>query len=158
VKEQLRKGMKVGDTAFKVHLDGYNALPLLTGQTTKSPRDEFFYFNDDGELVALRYDNFKTVFAEQRVPGTLRIWAEPFTVLRVPKIFNLRTDPYERADITSNSYYDWMLDHVFVLVPAQQVVGEFLATFKEFPPSQKSGSFSIDQVLEKLREGASGSH
>jgi len=154
VKEQLLKGMKVGDTTYKVHLDGYNMLPLLTGQTTKSPREEFFYFNDDGDLVALRYDNWKMVFAEQRAPGTLRIWAEPFTTLRVPKIFNLRMDPYERADITSNTYYDWLIDHVFVLVPAQEVVGNFLATFKEFPPSQKSGSFSVDQVLEKLREGA----
>jgi arylsulfatase A-like enzyme len=158
VKEQLLKGMKVGDANFKVHLDGYNVLPLLTGQTTKSPRDDFFYFNDDGELVAMRYDNFKIVFAEQRVAGTMRIWAEPFVALRVPKLFNLRMDPYERADITSNTYYDWFIDHAFILVPAQQVVGEFLASFKEFPPSQKSGSFSIDQVLEKLREGASGSH
>jgi arylsulfatase len=157
VKEQLMKGMKVGDKAFKVHLDGYNVLPLLTGQVTKSPRDEFFYFNDDGELTSLRYDNWKMVFSEQRVPGTMRIWAEPFVSLRVPKIFNLRTDPYERADITSNTYYDWFIDHVFVLVPAQKVVGDFIATFKEFPPSQKSGSFSVDQVLAKLREGASGS-
>jgi arylsulfatase A-like enzyme len=156
VKEQLVKGMKVGDTTFKVHLDGYNLLPLLTGQTTESPRKEFFYFNDDGSLVGLRYDNWKLVFAEQRVTGTMRIWAEPFTTLRVPKIFNLRTDPYERADITSNTYYDWLMDHVFVLVPAQEAVGNFLATFKEFPPSQKSGSFSVDQVLEKLREGAEG--
>jgi arylsulfatase len=156
VKEQLLKGMKVGDTTFKVHLDGYNMLPLLTGQTAKSPREEFFYFNDDAELVALRYDNWKMVFSEQRTEGTLRIWAEPFVTLRVPKIFNLRTDPYERADITSNTYYDWLLDHVFILVPAQKGVGEFLATFKEFPPSQKSGSFSVDQVLEKLKEGAQG--
>jgi arylsulfatase A-like enzyme len=154
VKEQLLKGMKVGDTTFKVHLDGYNMLPLLTGQTAESPRKEFFYFNDDGELVALRYDNWKLVFSEQRTPGTMRIWAEPFTTLRLPKIFNLRMDPYERADITSNTYYDWLIDHAFILVPAQQVVGNFLASFKEFPPSQKSGSFSVDQVLEKLREGA----
>ena len=156
VKEQLLKGMKVGNETFKVHLDGYNLLPLLSGQTTESPRKEFFYFNDDGDLVALRYDNWKMVFAEQRTEGTLRIWAEPFTTLRVPKIFNLRTDPYERADITSNTYYDWLMDHVFILVPAQKVVGDFLATFKEFPPSQKSGSFSVDQVLERLREGSQG--
>ena len=96
------------------------------------------------------------VFEEQRTEGTLRIWAEPFVTLRVPKIFNLRTDPYERADITSNTYYDWLMDHVFILVPAQKVVGDFLASFKEFPPSQKSGSFSVDQVLEKLKEGAQG--
>jgi arylsulfatase len=155
VKDQLLKGMKVGDTTFKVHLDGYNLLPLLTGQTTKSPREEFFYFNDDADLVGLRYDNWKFVFAEQRATGTMRIWGEPFTTLRFPKLFNLRTDPYERADITSNTYYDWWIDHAFICVPAQAVVGDFLATFKEFPPSQKSGSFSVDQVLEKLREGAS---
>ena len=148
--------MRVGETTFKVHLDGYNLLPLLTGKTKESPRKEFFYFNDDSELVGLRYDNWKMVFSEQRTSGTLRIWAEPFVTLRVPKIFNLRTDPYERADITSNSYYDWLLDHVFILVPAQEVVGKFLGTFKEFPPSQKAGSFSVDQVLEKLREGAAG--
>ena len=88
----------------------------------------------------------------------MAIWAEPFTVLRFPKIFNLRMDPYERADITSNTYYDWLLDHAYVLVPAQTVVGQFLTTFQEFPPSQKSASFSIDQVMDKLREGATGSH
>jgi arylsulfatase A-like enzyme len=156
VKEQLLKGMKVGDTTFKVHLDGYNLLPYLTGQTTKSPREEFFYFNDDGGLDALRYDNWKIVFSEQRVEGTMRIWAEPFVTLRLPKIFNLRTDPYERADITSNTYYEWLVDHLYLLVPVQKIVGDFLATFKEFPPAQKSGSFSVDQVLEKLKEGALG--
>ncbi|MBS1212114.1 MAG: arylsulfatase [Proteobacteria bacterium] len=156
VKEQLLKGMKVGDTTFKVHLDGYNLLPYLTGQTTKSPREEFFYFNDDGGLDALRYDNWKIVFSEQRIEGTMRIWAEPFVTLRLPKIFNLRTDPYERADITSNTYYEWLVDHLYLLVPVQKIVGDFLATFKEFPPDQKSGSFSVDQVLEKLKEGALG--
>jgi arylsulfatase len=154
VKEQLLKGMKVGDKTFKLHLDGYNLLPYLTGQTSEDPRKGFFYFNDDGDLVALRYDNWKVVFAEQRAEGTLRIWSEPFTPLRVPKIFNLRMDPYERADITSNTYYDWLIDHAYILVPAQAGVAEFLATFKDFPPSQRSASFSIDQVLAKLRDGA----
>jgi len=154
VKEQLLKGMKVGDRTFRVHLDGFNVLPYLTGQTKEDPRKGFLYFNDDGDLVALRYDNWKIVFAEQRVEGTMRIWAEPFTTLRVPKIYNLRMDPYERADITSNTYYDWLVDHVFILVPAQAGVADFLASFKEFPPSQKSASFSVDQVLDKLRQGA----
>jgi len=158
VKEQLLKGMKVGDTTFKVHLDGYNQLPLLTGQTAEDPRKEFFYFNDDSDLVALRYDNWKLVFAEQKSPGTLDLWAEPFTVLRIPKLFNLRTDPYERADITSNTYYDWFLDHAFVCVPAQGIVGQFLGTFQEFPSSQRAGSFGIDQIMDKLKQGATGSH
>jgi len=158
VKEQLLKGMKVGDTTFKVHLDGYNQLPLLTGQTMEDPRKEFFYFNDDSDLVALRYDNWKLVFAEQRSPGTLALWAEPFVQLRIPKLFNLRTDPYERADITSNTYYDWFFDHAFVAVPAQAIVGQFLATFKDFPPSQRAGSFSIDQVMNELKDSATGSH
>jgi arylsulfatase len=156
VKEQLLKGMKVGDTTFKVHLDGYNQLPLLTGQTKVDPRKEFLYFNDDADLVAMRYDNWKIVFMEQRTPGTMAIWAEPFVTLRVPKLFNLRTDPYERADITSNTYYDWMLNHVYLYVPAQAIVGQFLQTFQEFPASQKAGSFSLDNVMDKLKQGTTG--
>ena len=109
----------------------------MTGEAKKSPRVEFFYFSDDGDLMALRYDNWKLVFMEQRMAGTLRIWQEPFVQLRVPKIFNLRTDPFERADITSNTYWDWMIDHVFLFVPAQAFVGEFLKTFKEFPRARR---------------------
>jgi len=157
VKEQLLKGMKVGDKTFKVHLDGYNLQPYLTGQTAEDPRKEFFYFGDEGDLMALRYDNWKFVFSEQRSPGTMGIWAEPFTPLRLPKLYNLRMDPYERADITSNTYWDWLISHAFVFVPAQVVVGDFLATFKEFPPSQMTGSFSINKVVEQLQQGASGS-
>jgi arylsulfatase len=103
-------------------------------------------------MVALRYDNFKVVFEEQRAPGQLLIWANPFTSLRVPKIFNLRTDPYERADITSNTYYDWLIDHVFLLVPAQDVVGQFISTFREYPQRQKAASFNLDEVLQKMKE------
>jgi len=128
----------------------------LPGQTAKSPRESFFYINDDQQLTGLRYDNWKVVFMEQRAPGTLRVWAEPFTTLRVPKIFNLRTDPYERADITSNTYYDWLLDHAFLLVPTQDYVGKFLLTFRDFPQRQKAASFNMDEVLAKLKE-ASGS-
>jgi arylsulfatase len=149
IAEKLKKGHRAGNKTFKVHLDGYNLLPLLSGREKKSPRPGFIYFSDDGDLTAVRYDNFKMVFMEQRATGTLRIWAEPFTPLRVPKIFNLRTDPFERADITSNTYYDWLMDHVFLLVPAQELVGKFLATFKAFPPRQKAASFSIDEILEK---------
>jgi len=154
IAEKLKKGHKVGNKTFKVHLDGYNLLPHLTGKEAKSPRELFVYFTDDGDVAALRYDNWKMLFMEQRVQGTLKIWQEPFVVLRTPYIFNLRMDPYERADITSNTYYDWWLDHAFICVPAQKIVGEFLATFKEFPPSQKAGSFGIDQVMEQLKQGA----
>jgi arylsulfatase len=128
-------------------------VPYLTGKVPKSPRESFFYFSDDGELVAIRYDNWKMVFMEQRCRGTLQVWAEPFTPLRVPKMFNLRTDPYEHADYTSNTYYDWLINHTFLVVPTQQIVGKFLATFREFPPRQKAASFTVDQVMEKLTQG-----
>ncbi len=153
IKEKLKKGYKAGDKNFKVHLDGYNLLPYLIGKENKSPRIEFFYFSDDGDLVAVRYDNWKLVFMEQRARGTLLVWAEPFVHLRVPKIFNLRTDPYERADQTSNTYYDWLIDHAFMMVPAQSILGDFLATFKEFPPRQKSATFTLDKVMEQLLQG-----
>ncbi len=154
VTDKLLKGYAVGDTTYKIHLDGYNLVPYLTGEVEKSPRTSFIYCNDDQQVVGLRYDNWKIVFEEQRTPGTLRIWAEPFTTLRVPKIFNLRTDPFERADITSNTYYDWLLDHVYLLVPAQAYIGEFLATFAEYPQRQKAASFNLDDVLRRLQEGA----
>ena len=153
IKEKLLKGHKAGNKTFKVHLDGYNLLPHLTGAEKNSPRKEFFYFSDDGDLTAFRYDNWKMVFMEQRAPGTIQVWMEPFVKLRVPKLFNLRTDPFERADITSNTYFDWMIDHIYLFVPAQQMVGQFLATFKEFPPRQKAASFTVDQVLTQLVEG-----
>jgi arylsulfatase A-like enzyme len=153
VKEKLAKGYKVGDMTYKVHLDGDNLVPYLTGQVAKSPRESFIYINDDQQMTALRYDNWKFVFMEQRASGTMLLWANPFTELRVPKLFNLRTDPYERADVTSNTYYDWFIDHVFLLVPAQVYVGQFLATFKEFPQRQKADSFNMDSVLRKMQEG-----
>jgi arylsulfatase A-like enzyme len=152
VTEKLLKGYSIGDMTYKVHLDGFNLVPYLTGEVEKSPRESFIYCNDDQQVVALRYDNWKLVFEEQRTPGTLRIWAEPFTTLRVPKIFNLRTDPFERADITSNTYYDWLFDHAYLLVPAQAYIGEFLATFAEYPQRQKAASFNLDDVLRKLQE------
>ena len=151
VKEQLLKGMKVGDKTFKVHLDGYDITDALAGKAT-SPRKEFFYFNDDGSLVALRFNQWKLVFAEQREHG-FDVWQEPFVQLRMPKLFNLRSDPFETADHEAMDYGHWRIDRVFLLVPAQQYVGQFLATFKEFPPSQKAGSFSLDQVLESLQKG-----
>jgi arylsulfatase len=154
VKEKLLKGHKAGSKTFKVHLDGYNLLPYLTGKAKESPRKEFFYFSDDGDLVALRYDNWKAVFAQQRAPGTMLVWSEPFTKTRLPWLFNLRTDPYERSTITSNTYWDWYFDHVYLLIPMQTYVGEFLATFKKYPPRQKAASFTIDQVMESLSNPA----
>jgi arylsulfatase A-like enzyme len=152
IKDKLLKGdVKAIGRTYKVHLDGYDILPLLTDKTQESPRKEIFYFSDDGDLTALRYTDWKMIFMEQKARGTFRVWMEPFVPLRVPLIFNLRRDPYERAEITSNTYYDWMLDRAFLLVPAQAYVGRFLATFKEFPPRQKAASFSLDQVMEQLK-------
>ncbi len=153
IKEKLLIGHQAAGKSFKVHLDGYNQLPFLTGETDTSPRIEFFYFSDDGDLLALRYDNWKFAFAEQREDGTCQIWAEPFTRLRLPHMYNLRTDPLERATITSNTYWDWIFDHAYLLVPSQKIVGDFLATFRDYPPRQKAASFSIDQVLAKMQEG-----
>ena len=151
VKERLMKGgVQAIGRSYKVHLDGYDILPLLTAKTDKSDRKEVFYFSDEGDLTALRYGDWKLMFLEQPRKETLRAWIEPWKQLRVPLIFNLRRDPYERAYFTSNTYYDWVLDRAFFLVPAQAYVAQFLATFKEFPPRQKAGSFNLDQVMEKL--------
>jgi arylsulfatase A-like enzyme len=148
--EKLKAGHTIGDRTYRVHIDGYNLLPYLTGEADTSPRPGFVYFSDDGDVLALRFDNWKVVFMEQRAQGTLRIWAEPFVALRVPKLFNLRTDPFERADITSNSYYDWFIDNDYIALAATAVMTQFLSTFKEFPPRQRAASFTIDQVVEKL--------
>ena len=156
VKEKLKKGTAVNGSKFKVHLDGHDLSGYLTGKEDSSPRQGFIYFNDDGEIVCLRFDNWKAVFMEQRARGTLQVWAEPFVKLRCPKLFNLRTDPYERADITSNTYFDWYFRRVFVLGPAQEAVADFMATFKEFPPSQKAGSFTIEQTNDMINDAMSG--
>jgi arylsulfatase len=148
----MQGGVNAIGRTYKVHLDGYNILPILTGETEVSERKEIFYFSDEGDLTALRYGDWKAIFMEQEKKETLRAWIEPWKPLRVPLIFNLRRDPYERAYFTSNTYYDWLLDHVFFLVPAQQYVGQFLATFQEFPPRQKAASFTVDQVMQKLTE------
>jgi arylsulfatase len=150
IREELLDGLEVGGKTFRVHLDGYNLLPYLTGEVAKSPRNQFFYFSDDGDLVAFRYDNWKIVFMQQRMPGTLALWGEPFVATRIPYLYNLRTDPYERADITSNTYWDWYIDRVFLLVPAQAIVAEFLQTFADYRPRMKAASFTIDQVQAKL--------
>jgi arylsulfatase A-like enzyme len=151
IKEKLLKGHSAGKMTYKVHLDGYNFLPYLTGKVKEGPRKDFFYFSDDGDLTALRFDNWKVVFAQQRAPGTMLVWSEPYIKTRIPWLYNLRTDPYERASITSNTYWDWFLDRAFLLVPAQAYVGEFFKTFKEYPPRQKAASFTIDQIMKKLQ-------
>ncbi|MGH9287990.1 MAG: arylsulfatase [Acidimicrobiales bacterium] len=157
IKDRLLAGHEAQGRTYKVHLDGHNLVPFLTVEGERSPRQGFFYFSDDGDLVALRFDNWKAVFMEQRAPGTMQIWAEPFVPLRLPKLYNLRTDPFERADITSNTYYDWFVDRAYLVLAATSVVGEFLATFKDFPPRQTAPSFTIDQAMEKLEAGITSS-
>jgi arylsulfatase len=154
VKAKLMKKKKRRQKGFHVHLDGYNFLPFLTGKEDKGPRREIFYFSDDGDLTALRWEDWKAVFMEQKTQGTLRVWIDPFIPLRVPLMFNLRRDPYERAELTSNTYYDWMIDRAFTIYGAQAIVGRFLETFKEFPPRQKAASFTVDQAMEKLKPSA----
>jgi arylsulfatase len=150
--EELKQGKDVDGTHFKAHLDGFNLLPYLTDEESESPRKGFFYFNDDGDLVGVRFFNWKVVFMEQRCEGTLQVWAEPFTALRTPKLFNLRTDPFERADKTSNTYWDWFLYHDYLVGAATPMVSQFLQTFEEFPPAQRAASFTIDQAMEKLNQ------
>ena len=154
--DKLKKGLTVNGKKFKNHIDGYNLLPYLTGKEKESPRKVFFYFSDDGDVLGIRYDNWKIVFMEQRLQGTMGVWAEPFARLRLPKIFNLRTDPYERADITSNSYWDWVVHNAYFIFAAQLVAAKFVETFKEFPRVQKPGSFTIDDAMAKMSEAASG--
>ncbi len=157
IKEDLLDGYRSSALGrrYKIHLDGYNILPLLTGESDKSGRDEIFYFSDDGDLTALRFRDWKLIFMEQRVEATLQAWAEPFVPLRLPLIFNLRRDPFERATETSNTYYDWLLDHAFMLVPAQAYVGQFLETFEEYPPRQKAASFSLEKAMDAMASGGS---
>ncbi|MFC1630512.1 arylsulfatase [Pseudomonadota bacterium] len=157
LKEELLAGKSVNGKTFKNHLDGYNFLPYLTGKAETGPRKEIFYFSDDGDMSALRYQDWKIIFLEQRAEATFQAWREPFVPLRAPLIVNLRRDPYERGMVTSNTYDDWWLDRAFLLVPAQAYVAKFLQTFVEFPPSQKAASFSLDQVMKTLEAGG-GSH
>ena len=154
VKDRLLKGWapKAGSTNFKVHLDGYNQLPYLLGQSPKGARDEFYYFDDDGELVAMRHGDWKTVFCEQRAPGGMQVWSNPLTCLRFPKTFNLRMDPYERADIVSDQYYDWLTKNAYLAAIATMKASVFLETFVAYPPSQKPASFSVDQVRKSVDE------
>jgi len=148
--DKIKKKLLDGYEGFKVHLDGYNFLPYLTGKTEKGPRQEIFYFSDDGDLTALRYNDWKVIFMEQRSPGTLQVWAEPFITLRIPLLYNLRRDPYEFSTVTSNTYWDWYLDHAFLLLPASGYVGKFIETFIDYPPRMKAASFSLGDTMDAL--------
>jgi arylsulfatase len=148
---KCKAGHKAGDRTFKVHLDGYNLIPALKGDTKEWPRKEMMYWSDDGDLMAMRYDKWKMHFLEQRAEG-FRVWSEPQVKLRVPLIFNLRSDPFEKAQHQSVYYADWQFRRVFLLVPAQGYVANWISSFKEFPPRQKPASFSLDEVMKKLSE------
>jgi hypothetical protein len=154
--DKLKKGYKAAGRTYKNHIDGFNLLPYLTGETKECPRNFFFYFSDDGDMLAMRYDNWKIVFMEQRLQGTLGVWAEPFVRLRLPKIYNLRTDPYEFADVTSNTYYDWYLHNAYFIYAAQLGAAKFVETFKEFPAVQKPNTFTVDDALAKMSQAAAG--
>ena len=151
--QELKAGEQVGDKHFKVHIDGYNALPYITGESDESPREWFFYTNDDGLIVGVRLHDWKVVFYEQRAKA-MEVWSEPFVKLRLPKIFNLRRDPFERADENSNSYWDWVLEHVFVTYPVQALAAEQLQSFAEFPPRQDPASFNLDGVMKAVTDAA----
>src|SRR5262245_41270848 len=162
IKDRLLKGTPIGKKTGRVHLDGYNQLPYLTGQQQHGARDEFFYFDDDGQLVAMRFDvmqpgasirtAWKAVFCEQRQPGQFDVWANPFTCLRVPKVFNLRMDPYEHAQISGDSYDSWRVDNAYIAFEATRRASIFLQSFIDYPPSQGVPSFSVDQVQEQVDE------
>jgi len=152
---KLKQGHQAGDKTFHVHIDGYNILPYLTGETDESPREFFYYTNDDGQVVAIRIKDWKLVFMEQRAKG-MAVWSEPFVPLRLPKLFNLRRDPFERADESSNTYWDWYFDHVPAIYAAQALTAQQIQSFKEFPPRQKPASFNLDTVLAKMQEATDG--
>ncbi len=152
VKEELLKGKKVGDMTYKVHLDGYNLLPALKGEGDW-PRKDFIYWTDDGSVAALRYGHWKATFLRQDAHG-LHVWIEPFTKLRAPLLTNLRMDPFELAPEIGMDYDRWFIEHMFMIAPAGGYVGQWLQSFRDFPPRQKPGSFNLDQVMEKLTESA----
>ena len=155
IKEKLLKGTEINGRKYRNHIDGYNQLDYLNGKTDQSPRHEFWYVNDDGQIVAARYDDWKVVFLENRGQA-FGVWREPFVELRVPLLFNLRRDPFEKAQHNSNTYNDWFLDRPFVIVPIQGLAAQFLMSMKEFPPSQTPGSFNLSKIEEKLREMGAG--
>ena len=154
VKADLLKGRKAGNTTYKVHLDGYNLMPALKGEGAW-PRHEFLYWTDDGNVAALRYDNWKITFLRQNAHG-YRVWSQPFEQLRAPMIANLRSDPFERAEYEGMGYPQWWMEHIFVIAPAAAYVGQWLQSFREFPPRQKPGSFNLDRVMEAVTKPQGG--
>jgi arylsulfatase len=155
VKDKLLDGHQAGDMTYKVHIDGYNMLPYLTGEVDKGPRDFHFYISDDGEILAIRMGDWKVVLKEQRAKRLL-LWAEPFVPLRFPKIFNLRRDPFELADDNSNTYWDWVIDHLWVIYRMQGLVAQQMENFQKYPPRQAPGSFNLDAVMTHLNEASQG--
>ena len=157
ITEKLLKGVRLNGRSYKNHIDGHNQLDYFTGKTDESARREFIYVNDDGQIVAMRYDAWKAVFLENRGKA-FEVWREPFTELRVPLLFNLRRDPFERAQHNANTYNDWFLDRAFVLIPMQEMAARFLKSMEEYPPSQTPGSFNLKKIEEQLKAGAGGSN
>ena len=155
IKEKLLEGYEVDGKTFKVHIDGFNMLPYLTGEVDESPRETFFYISDDGDILAIRHKDWKAVLMEQR-EKTLKCWAEPFVPLRVPKFFNLRRDPFERADENSNTYWDWVISHVYLVYGMQALVAQQIDAFIKFPPRQKPAAFNLDEVMRSLEEVNTG--
>ena len=158
ISKKLLDGHEAGDKTFKVHIDGLSMLPYLTGEVKESPRQSFFYVSDDGDILAIRMGDWKVVLAEQRAKQ-MQCWAEPFVKLRLPKMFNLRRDPFERADENSNTYWDWCFDHAFLIYQMQAVVAQQVDNFVKYPPRQKAASFNLDAVMKHLAEvGGSANH
>jgi arylsulfatase A-like enzyme len=152
VKEKLREGVELNGRSYRNYIDGYNQLDYLSGKTKESPRNEFWYVGDDGQVMAARYKDWKVVFLENRA-NRLQIWKEPFVQLRAPDLYNLRRDPFEKAKIGSNTYEDWYIDRAFVMIPIQQLAGQFLMTMKDFPPSQKPGSWNLSEIEKQISQG-----
>jgi arylsulfatase A-like enzyme len=157
INKKLHSSHKAGERTFKVHIDGINMLPYLTGEVTESPRENFFYISDDGDILAIRMGDWKVVLMEQRAKQ-LMCWLEPFVQLRAPKIFNLRQDPFERADENSNTYWDWVISHVYMVYAMQAVVAEQMENFVKFPPRQKPASFNLDAVMRQLETAGGGAN
>ncbi len=155
ITEKLRAGAELNGRKYRNYIDGYNLLDYLSGKTDKSPRMEFWYVNDDGQIVAARYADWKGVFLENRAHA-FEVWREPFVELRVPLLFHLRRDPFERAQHNSNTYNDWFLDRVYILIPLQQMAAKFLLTMKEYPPSQSPGSFNLEKVQKMIEASTAG--